>query len=126
MDIETYQQKVAQLFQSGAATEEQWKEMANAVLQASENNSDNTIAIDRIVDPESVEIDWYESTPHESGALRLKGDIDYCLSRRIKVVNAFWFDAALRCQKCLNTYYHLGCPSCGDTIVAREELRQTA
>ena len=60
MDIETYQQKVIGLFTGGAATEEQWKEMANAVLQASENNSDNTIAIDLTIDPESVEADHAE------------------------------------------------------------------
>lgn len=49
-----YKNRVIELFKSGKATEEQYAEMANAVLDLSEADYTDTKAIDLIVDPESV------------------------------------------------------------------------
>ncbi len=41
MNINDYKNKVIDLFKSGKATDEQWGEMANAVLEASESQNIN-------------------------------------------------------------------------------------
>jgi hypothetical protein len=57
VNIETYQQKVIELFQSGKATKEQWREMARAVLNQSEGEESNVVLeIDLVIDPEGVRI----------------------------------------------------------------------
>ena len=52
MDIITYKNKVIELFKSGKATDEQWAEMADSVLYASENLDEKTTFM---IDKEVVE-----------------------------------------------------------------------
>ncbi len=49
MDIGTYKELVIDLFKSGKATEDQWNEMAGAVLWISENDGHEVLAIDRAI-----------------------------------------------------------------------------
>ena len=51
MTTEEYKTKVIALFKSGEATDEQYKEMAEAVLELSEEDMYKTKAIDDIADP---------------------------------------------------------------------------
>jgi len=55
MTIEEYKAKVIALFKSGKATDEQYKEMAEAVLKLSEDDMYETRAIDEIADPEGYD-----------------------------------------------------------------------
>jgi len=55
MTTEEYKIKVITLFKSGKATDEQYKEMAEAVLKLSEDDIYGTRAIDEIADPENYD-----------------------------------------------------------------------
>jgi hypothetical protein len=46
MDISEYKRKVIDLFKSGKATDEQWQQMAEMVLFASENDCEAVCEID--------------------------------------------------------------------------------
>ena len=52
MDIIDYQDRVIELFSSGNATKAQWREMARAVLDASESECGRTESIDATIDPD--------------------------------------------------------------------------
>jgi hypothetical protein len=52
ISINEYRERVIALFKSGQATEEQWQEMAQAVLESSESGSGSTMLIDLAVDPD--------------------------------------------------------------------------
>lgn len=49
MDIGEYKQAVIELFKSGKATDEQWTELANICLCASEDDCFNLPAIDKAI-----------------------------------------------------------------------------
>jgi len=49
MNIDEYKEKVIQLFRSGKATEEQYKDMAEAVLNMSESESGCVLSIDAAI-----------------------------------------------------------------------------
>lgn len=53
MTITEYKRRVIELFKSGRATEEQWQEMANAVMCASEDYYEAVPEIDATVQPET-------------------------------------------------------------------------
>ena len=55
MDIQEYKNKVIEHFKSGKATNEQWAEMADAILHVSETNSCKKVfMIDMAIDPENA------------------------------------------------------------------------
>lgn len=49
MNIDKYKSKVIELFKSGNATEEQWDEMAAAILNSSESVPEYVEKIDRAI-----------------------------------------------------------------------------
>jgi len=49
MTINEYKDKVIQLFKSGNATEEQWDELAEAILYHSENGC--MVEVDKVINP---------------------------------------------------------------------------
>lgn len=52
---EEYKKRVIELFQSGKATIEQWREMAQAVCDKSESDECNRVLeIDLVIDPENT------------------------------------------------------------------------
>jgi hypothetical protein len=56
MDIKEYQQKVRAFIEKGDITEEQWKEITNAILNASEGAYGQAMEIDRsILSPEEFD-----------------------------------------------------------------------
>lgn len=55
MNIDEYRYKVIELFKSGNATDAQWGEMANSVLETSERDGKTTFQIDNDIDPENAE-----------------------------------------------------------------------
>ena len=59
MNINDYKNKVVELFKSGKATDEQWAEMATAVLESSESQNKTTFMINKQIEececPECME-----------------------------------------------------------------------
>ena len=51
MTVDEYMNGVIELFKSGKATEQQWKDMAQAVCNESESDRTTTKSIDSVVDP---------------------------------------------------------------------------
>ena len=60
MNIGEYKNKVIDLFKSGKATDEQWRELGEAVLKVSETWCDEITAIDKTIEPEYFEMETCE------------------------------------------------------------------
>ncbi len=67
MSVDEYKTRVIRLFKSGEATQEQWDEMAAAVLDASEMHG-SMVAIDEAVYPEGSQISEPSSTSVNGGS----------------------------------------------------------